>query len=70
MCEQIPGMRAINVQAVEELDCDNDDGHDVGVWVHVDVILQPHLWRATQVHLKQLQGHPCCALQQSQETAP
>jgi hypothetical protein len=39
----------------------------VGVWVHVDVILQPHLWRASQMYLKQLQGHPCCALQQSQD---
>ena len=50
-------LRSRDVQVAAELECDQQRGHEVCVRVQEDVVLQPHLWRARRVDVKQPQRH-------------
>lgn len=47
--------RGRDVQVAAQLEGDQQDGHEVRVGVQEDVVLQPHLWRARRVDVKQPQ---------------
>ncbi len=58
-------LRGRDVQVAAQLDGDQQDGHEVRIGVQEYIVLQPHLWRARCIDVKQPQRRGRQLLHQS-----